>query len=157
MSSGSLLMAHHAAFLADLEAEANLRQQALTDGRERLHVQYLASVNGLSNDGDNSTDTAYTDDNGWFAKSASVFMTHDQQEIAAVFRKSWRGGDPEKSRPGCRWSGRTTTTSVSLRRGVTCAPFAARGQQRAATLAVAAGRGRHHAPDSRRAALAAVG
>ncbi|MCB0201954.1 MAG: DNA replication and repair protein RecF, partial [Anaerolineae bacterium] len=90
--SGSLLMAHRAAFLADLEAEANLRQQALTDGRERLHIQYLASVDGLSSDQENSNDTAFSDDNGWFAEAASVFMTHDQQEIAAVFQEELARG-----------------------------------------------------------------
>ena len=133
---GSLLMARRAAFLADLEAEANLRQQALTDGRERLHVQYLASVDGLSNDQENDGETAFADDNGWFAESASVFMTHDQQEIAAVFQKELLRGRSREVAAGMSLVGPHRDDVGFVAQGRNLRTFGSRGQQRTAALAV---------------------
>ncbi|MCB0253868.1 MAG: DNA replication/repair protein RecF [Anaerolineae bacterium] len=134
--SGSLLMAHRAAFLADLEAEANLRQQALTDGRERLHIQYLASVDGLSSDQENSNDTAFSDDNGWFAEAASVFMTHDQQEIAAVFQEELARGRSREVAAGMSLVGPHRDDVGFVAQGRNLRTFGSRGQQRTAALAV---------------------
>ena len=129
-------MARRAAFLADLEAEANLRQQALTEGRERLHVQYLASVDGLSNDQGNGAEPAYTDDDGWFAESAQVFMTHDQQEIAAVFHKELARGRSREVAAGMSLVGPHRDDVSFIAQGRNLRTFGSRGQQRTAALAV---------------------
>lgn len=133
---GSLLMARRTAFLAELEAEANLRQQALTDGRERLHVHYLASVDGLAGDQDNGDELPDAGDNGWIAEPGPALQTQDQREIAAVFRQRLAGGRAREVGAGMSLIGPHRDDVAFEAQGRNLRTFGSRGQQRTAALAV---------------------
>lgn len=133
---GSLLMARRSAFLAGLEVEANVRQQALTGGRERLHVHYLTSVDGLAGEQDNGGDLVEAGENGWLAESGPLFLTQDQQEIATVFRQRLARGRAREVNAGMSLVGphRDDVAFVALGRNLRT--YGSRGQQRTAALAV---------------------
>jgi DNA replication and repair protein RecF len=132
VSSGSLVMARRARFLSELEAEANLRQQALTDGRERLHVRYLLSLepDGEAN-GDSSERNA-----AWLREPSPIYLAGNAESIAETFRHEL-----------CRTRNREIAAGMSLigphrddvqfvAQGRDLRTYGSRGQQRTAALAV---------------------
>jgi DNA replication and repair protein RecF len=133
---GSVLMAQRSAFLSELEAEANLRQQALTDGRERLAIHYLASVDGLSEERGESGEQAEQQEGGWFYESSPAYLTQDQAAIAAVFRRELAERRTREIAAGASLVGphRDDVGFSTQQRNLRT--YGSRGQQRTAALAV---------------------
>ena len=84
VAAGSLLITRRALFLADLETEANQRQQALTDGRERLHVRYLLSLEPSSDPGVEGMEK----DASWLREPSPTYLAGDPGSIATAFHLS---------------------------------------------------------------------
>ena len=152
VAQGSLLMARRAAFVAELEAEANQRQQALTDGRERLHVRYLPSLEPNGNGEDLAGGDAAT-----LREPSPLYLAGDQASIVEAFqaalartrqREVARGHVAAGSAPRRRAVHRPGPRPAHLRQPRPAAHGRAVGQ---------AGRGGHHAPRAGRAAAAAAG
>ena len=132
VSVGSLLMARRARFLSELEAEANLRQQALTDGRERLHVRYLLSLEpGMEANGENLERDAT-----WLREPSPVYLAGDAESIAITFRQELSRMRNREIAAGMSLIGphRDDVQFVALGRDLRT--YGSRGQQRTTALAV---------------------
>ncbi len=128
---GSLLMARRAAFLAELEAEANQRQQALTDGRERLHVRYLPSLEPNGNDGELAAGDADT-----LREPTPLYLAGDQPSIASAFASALARTRQREIAAGMSLLGPHRDDVQFTAQGRDLRTYGSRGQQRTAALSV---------------------
>jgi DNA replication and repair protein RecF len=130
VAQGSLLMARRAAFLTELEAEANQRQLALTDGRERLHVRYLPSLELNGNDdlagGDADT----------LREPSPLYLAGDQPSIAAAFQAALARTRQREIAAGMSLLGPHRDDVQFTAQGRDLRTYGSRGQQRTAALSV---------------------
>jgi len=131
VAQGSLLMARRAAFVAELEAEANQRQQALTDGRERLHVRYLPSLEP----GDNSEEPVSVD-LPWLREPSPLYLAGDQASIVAVFQAALARTRQREIAAGMSLLGPHRDDVQFTAQGRDLRTYGSRGQQRTAALSV---------------------
>jgi DNA replication and repair protein RecF len=130
VAQGSLLIARRAAFLTELEAEANQRQLALTDGRERLHVRYLPSLELNGNDdlagGDADT----------LCEPSPLYLAGDQPSIAAAFQAALARTRQREIAAGMSLLGPHRDDVQFTAQGRDLRTYGSRGQQRTAALSV---------------------
>jgi DNA replication and repair protein RecF len=130
VAQGSLLIARRAAFLTELEAEANQRQLALTDGRERLHVRYLPSLELNGNDdlagGDADT----------LREPSPLYLAGDQPSIAAAFQAALARTRQREIAAGMSLLGPHRDDVQFTAQGRDLRTYGSRGQQRTAALSV---------------------
>jgi DNA replication and repair protein RecF len=131
VAQGSLLMARRAAFVAELEAEANQRQQALTDGRERLHVRYTPSL-----EPDDNGDEPASSDLPWLREPSPLYLAGDQPSIAAVFQQALTRTRQREIAAGMSLLGPHRDDVQFTAQGHDLRTYGSRGQQRTATLSV---------------------
>jgi DNA replication and repair protein RecF len=132
VTAGSLLMARRARFLAELETEANLRQQALTDGRERLHVRYLLSLEpGMEVNGDGAER-----DPAWLREPSPIYLAGDAESIASTFRQELSRTRSREIAAGMSLIGPHRDDVQFVAQGRDLRTYGSRGQQRTAALAV---------------------
>lgn len=129
VAQGSLLIARRAAFLAELETEANQRQQALTDGRERLHVRYLPSLEPNGN-GDDLANAAA------LREPTPLYLAGDQPSIAAAFRAALARTRQREIAAGMSLLGPHRDDVQFTAQGRDLRTYGSRGQQRTAALSV---------------------
>jgi len=130
---GSLIVARRAGFLADLEFEANQRQQALTAGRERLHVRYASSLDPAS---PSDRPPAPQVDLAWLAEPSPVYQAADLSAIKAVFSEALQGNRRREIAAGMTLSGPHRDDVEFVAQGRDLRTYGSRGQQRTAALAV---------------------
>jgi DNA replication and repair protein RecF len=132
VAAGSLLIARRARFLSDLETEANLRQQALTDGRERLHVRYLVSLEpGVEVDGDSQERGA-----AWLREPSATYLAGDAGSIAMAFQQELSRTRRREIASGMSLIGPHRDDVQFVAQGRDLRTYGSRGQQRTAALAV---------------------
>lgn len=131
VAHGSLLMARRAAFVGELEAEANQRQQALTAGRERLHVRYLPSLEPGDND-----DEPASGDLPWLREPSPLYLAGDQPSIATVFGQTLARTRPREIAAGMSLLGPHRDDVQFTAQGRDLRTYGSRGQQRTAALSV---------------------
>jgi DNA replication and repair protein RecF len=131
VAQGSLLMAHRAVFLAELEADANQRQQALTGGRERLHVRYLPSLEPNGNDED-----LVNDDTAILREPSPLYLAGDQPSIASAFHSALARIRQREVAAGMSLLGPHRDDVQFTAQGRNLRTFGSRGQQRTAALSV---------------------
>lgn len=131
VAHGSLLMARRAAFVAELEAEANQRQQALTAGRERLHVRYLPSLEPGDND-----DEPASGDLPWLREPSPLYLAGDQPSIATVFGQALARTRQREIAAGMSLLGPHRDDVQFTAQGRDLRTYGSRGQQRTAALSV---------------------
>ena len=134
VAQGSLLIARRAAFMAELEAEANQRQQALTDGRERLHVRYLPSLepNGTG-------DSLAGDDTLALREPSPLYLAGDQASIVAAFQAALARTRQREIAAGMSLLGPHRDDVQFTAQGRDLRTYGSRGQQRTAALSVKLG------------------
>lgn len=130
-AQGSLLMARRAAFLAELETEANQRQQALTDGRERLHVRYLLSLEPNDND-----DGLAGGDADTLREPSPLYLAGDQRSIADAFHSALARTRQREVAAGMSLLGPHRDDVQFTAQGRDLRTYGSRGQQRTAALSV---------------------
>jgi DNA replication and repair protein RecF len=128
---GSLLVARRAAFLAELETEANQRQQALTDGRERLHVRYVPSLEPTGNDDDLAGGGAAA-----LREPTPLYLAGDQPAIAAAFAAALARTRQREIAAGMSLLGPHRDDVQFTAQGRDLRTYGSRGQQRTAALSV---------------------
>ncbi len=131
VAQGSLLIARRAAFLAELEAEANQRQQALTDGRERLHVRYLPSLEPNGND-----DELASGDAALLREPTPLYLAGDQASIVAAFQAALARTRQREIAAGMSLLGPHRDDVQFTTQGRDLRTYGSRGQQRTAALSV---------------------
>jgi DNA replication and repair protein RecF len=131
VAQGSLLMARRAAFLTELEAEANQRQQALTDGRERLHVRYLPSLEPSGNDEDLAGADAAT-----LREPTPLYLAGDQPSITDAFQAALARTRQREVAAGMSLLGPHRDDVQFTAQGRDLRTYGSRGQQRTAALSV---------------------
>jgi DNA replication and repair protein RecF len=131
VAQGSLLMARRAAFLTELEAEANQRQQALTDGRERLHVRYLPSLEPNGNDEDLAGADAAT-----LREPTPLYLAGDQPSITDAFQAALARTRQREVAAGMSLLGPHRDDVQFTAQGRDLRTYGSRGQQRTAALSV---------------------
>jgi DNA replication and repair protein RecF len=134
VAQGSLLMARRAAFLAELEAEANQRQQALTDGRERLHVRYLPSLEPNGNGESLAGDDALI-----LREPSPLYLAGDQASIVAAFQAALARTRQREIAAGMSLLGPHRDDVQFTAQGRDLRTYGSRGQQRTAALSVKLG------------------
>jgi DNA replication and repair protein RecF len=130
VAQGSLLMARRAAFLTELEAEANQRQLALTDGRERLHVRYLPSLEL------NSSDDLAGGDADTLREPSPLYLAGDQPSIAAAFQVALARTRQREIAAGMSLLGPHRDDVQFTAQGRDLRTYGSRGQQRTAALSI---------------------
>jgi DNA replication and repair protein RecF len=128
---GSLLIARRAAFLAELETEANQRQQALTDGRERLHVRYVPSLEPNGND-----DDLAGGDDATLREPTPLYLAGDQPSIAAAFAAALTRTRQREIASGMSLLGPHRDDVQFTAQGRDLRTYGSRGQQRTSALSV---------------------
>jgi DNA replication and repair protein RecF len=131
MAQGSLLMARRAAFVAELETEANQRQQALTDGSERLHVRYLPSLEP----NDTSADLA-SGDAAILREPSPLYRAGNQASIATAFQAALARTRQRDVAAGMSLLGPHRDDVQFTAQGRDLRIYGSRGQQRTAALSV---------------------
>jgi DNA replication and repair protein RecF len=134
VAQGSLLMARRAAFLVELEAEANLRQQALTDGRERLRVRYLSRLEPNGNDEDLANGDVAS-----LREPTPLYLAGDQSSIAAAFQAALARTRQREVAAGMSLLGPHRDDVQFTAQGRDLRTYGSRGQQRTAALSVKLG------------------
>jgi len=124
-------MARRAAFLTELEAEANQRQQALTDGRERLHVRYLPSLEPNGNDEDLAGADAAT-----LREPTPLYLAGDQPSITNAFQAALARTRQREVAAGMSLLGPHRDDVQFTAQGRDLRTYGSRGQQRTAALSV---------------------
>jgi DNA replication and repair protein RecF len=132
VAAGSLLITRRALFLADLETEANQRQQALTDGRERLHVRYLLSLEPSSDPGVEGMEK----DVSWLREPSPTYLAGDPGSIATAFRHELGRVRSREIAAGMSLVGPHRDDVQFVAQGRDLRTYGSRGQQRTAALAV---------------------
>lgn len=138
-SQGSLIVARRTAFLAELELEANERHQALTGGRERLHVRYLPSLAAEPPVGINPEGEAEAQPDsgcGWLEEPSPVYLAADLSTIEQRFRQELRRQRSRELAAGMSLVGPHRDDVQFVSHGRDLRTFGSRGQQRTAALAV---------------------
>ncbi len=130
VAHGSLLIARRAAFLVELETEANQRQQALTDGRERLHVRYLPSLEP------NGNDDLAGGDADVLREPTPLYLAGDQPSIASAFAGALARTRQREIAAGMSLLGPHRDDVQFTAQGRDLRTFGSRGQQRTAALSV---------------------
>lgn len=123
---GSLLVARRAAFLADLEYEANQHQRLLTGGQERLHVLYAPSLESANLQSGQSR-----------ASATSPLPAHeplDGQAIAAHYAEALRYNQSREIAAGMSLLGPHRDDVQFVAEGRDLRTYGSRGQQRTAAL-----------------------
>jgi DNA replication and repair protein RecF len=131
VAQGSLLIARRATFLVALEAEANQRQQALTDGRERLHVRYLPSLEPNGNDEDLAGADAAT-----LREPTPLYLAGDQPSITDAFQAALARTRQREVAAGMSLLGPHRDDVQFTAQGRDLRTYGSRGQQRTAALSV---------------------
>lgn len=131
VENGSLLAARRAAFLADLEMEANERQQALTEGRERLHVRYLPALEPNGSDDDLNGGDATT-----LREPTPLYLAGDWVAIGAAFYEMLARTRPREIAAGMSLIGPHRDDVQFVAQGRDLRTYGSRGQQRTAALSV---------------------
>jgi DNA replication and repair protein RecF len=134
VAQGSLLMARRAAFVAELEDEANFRQQALTDGRERLHVRYLPSLEPNGNGESPVGDETLT-----LREPSPLYLAGDQASIVTVFQTALARTRQREVSAGMSLLGPHRDDVQFTAQGRDLRTYGSRGQQRTAALSVKLG------------------
>jgi DNA replication and repair protein RecF len=134
VAQGSLLMARRAAFVAELEAEANQRQQALTDGRERLHVRYLPSLEPNGNGESLAGDETLT-----LREPSPLYLAGDQASIVTAFQTALARTRQREIAAGMSLLGPHRDDVQFTAQGRDLRTYGSRGQQRTAALSVKLG------------------
>lgn len=129
VAQGSLLVARRAAFLAELETEANQRQQALTDGRERLHVRYLPSLEPNGND-------LASGDAALLREPTPLYLAGDHASIVAAFQTALARTRQREIAAGMSLLGPHRDDVQFTAQGRDLRTYGSRGQQRTAALSV---------------------
>ncbi|HSN77756.1 MAG TPA: DNA replication/repair protein RecF [Anaerolineae bacterium] len=131
VAQGSLLIARRAAFLTELEAEANQRQQALTYGRERLHVRYLPSLEPNGNDEDLAGADAAT-----LREPTPLYLAGNQPSITNAFQAALARTRQREVAAGMSLIGPHRDDVQFTAQGRDLRTYGSRGQQRTAALSV---------------------
>ncbi|MFZ2486600.1 MAG: DNA replication/repair protein RecF [Anaerolineae bacterium] len=131
VENGSLLAARRAAFLADLEMEANERQQALTEGRERLHVRYLPALEPNGSDDELNGGDATT-----LREPTPLYLAGDWVAIGAAFYDMLARMRPREVAAGMSLIGPHRDDVQFVAQGRDLRTYGSRGQQRTAALSV---------------------
>lgn len=129
---GSLLMARRAAFLAEMETEANERQQALTDGRERLHLRYLPALDGR----DSSDSVPPGSDETALREPSPLYLAGEQAVMAETFLTALQRTRAREVAAGMSLIGPHRDDVQFSTQGRDLRTYGSRGQQRTAALAV---------------------
>ena len=129
---GGLLMARRAAFLAELEAEANERQQALTDGRERLHLRYMPALDGR----DNGEIVPFAGDEAVLREPSPLYLAGEQAAMAETFLAALQRTRAREIAAGMSLTGPHRDDVQFSTQGRDLRTYGSRGQQRTAALAV---------------------
>ena len=132
VAHGSLVMARRAAFMADLEDEANERQQALTDGRERLHVRYIPTLHI----GNSDAQAFAANDTHALREPSPVYLAGEQTAIAAAFHTALQRTRAREIAAGMSLLGPHRDDVQFIAQGRDLRTYGSRGQQRTAALAV---------------------
>jgi DNA replication and repair protein RecF len=137
VAQGSLLAARRAIFLASLEQEANQRQLALTDGRERLHVRYLP---GMAADGNGEPVGPDAEEGtAWLQEPSPVYLAGDAASIAEALRATLERIQRREVAAGMSLVGPHRDDVQFEAEGRDLRTYGSRGQQRTAALAVKLG------------------
>ncbi len=134
VQQGSLLSARRAAFLAELEQEANQRQLALTGGQERLHVRYLPS---MAADGNGDMPGLEGEmEGGWLHEPSPLYLAGDATAIAVALRAALERIQRREVAAGMSLVGPHRDDVQFEAEGRDLRSYGSRGQQRTAALAV---------------------
>jgi len=129
---GSLLMARRSAFLAEMETEANERQQALTGGRERLHLRYLPALDGRA-----AGDTVPSgSDESALREPSPLYLAGEQAVMAGTFLAALQRTRAREIAAGMSLIGPHRDDVQFSAQGRDLRTYGSRGQQRTAALAV---------------------
>ena len=128
---GSLLMARRAAFVAEMETEANQRQQALTSGQERLHMRYAPSL-----EAGNGDDDRLGGDLALLREPSPIYLAGEQETMAAAFAEALARLRPREVAAGMSLLGPHRDDVQFVAQGRDLRTYGSRGQQRTAALAV---------------------
>lgn len=131
VAQGSLLIARRAAFVAELETEANQRQQALTDGRERLHVRYLPNLEPNGNGEDLARGDAST-----LREPSPLYLAGVQASIVDAFQAALIRTRSREVAAGMSLLGPHRDDVQFIAQGRDLRTYGSRGQQRTAALSV---------------------
>ncbi|MEA3336966.1 MAG: DNA replication/repair protein RecF [Chloroflexota bacterium] len=133
---GDLVMARRASFLADLEFEASQRHLSLTEGRERLHVDYKPSL-ALEESDLSERDEIDSDDPPFLSEpSAFPYQSAGPSSISDLFRQALEQNRQREIAAGMSLTGPHRDDIQFLVEGRDLRTYGSRGQQRTATLSV---------------------
>lgn len=140
VARGSLIVARRKRFLADLEVEANQRQLALTEGRERLHLRYLPCV-ALGTGGEEVSAGELEEETGgadeaWLTEPANVTLAADEGAVSQTLRAELDRIRRREIAAGMSLVGPHRDEVQFLAQGRDLRAYGSRGQQRTAALAV---------------------
>ncbi|MFN2167402.1 MAG: DNA replication/repair protein RecF, partial [Anaerolineae bacterium] len=136
---GSLIVARRAGFIADLEFEANQRQQALTGGQERLHVRYVPSLDPEPVGANRETAASETGDEpelGWLEEPSPVYLSADPLAIGQAFHDELLRTREREIAAGMTLTGPHRDDVQFVTQGRDLRTYGSRGQQRTTALSV---------------------
>ncbi len=131
---GAHLIQRRQWFISALEIAARERQRALTDGRERLYLEYLPSVDPAQDPAQVARQLTLTYD--VVAEGKAPYAAHSAQEIAAAFQAQLHAVRSREIAAAMTLLGPHRDDMRFLVHGRDLRAYGSRGQQRTATLAL---------------------
>ncbi len=131
---GAHLMQRRQWFISGLEMAARERQRALTDGRERLYLEYLPSVDPAQDPAQVANQLALAYD--VITEGHTPYAAHSTREIAEAFRAQLEAVRGREIAAAMTLLGPHRDDMRFLVQGRDLRTYGSRGQQRTATLAL---------------------